>query len=368
MAEHMRRNDKLQALAASVPKVETSSRSEAADDAAAGRGAAGAERAGRRAASDSRDGSDAASRGDRRAHASKTRAGRRSNAAVHSSGGGKGLSTGEFLKRNATYIISVVAVVVLVVLMIFFLRACAPAEQVVEKGAEASSYESPYDWANLDRTEGRYAYIVDGQVKSRLGIDVSESQQDIDWQAVAGDGIDFAMIRLGYRGATEGDLYLDASYWSNIDGARSAGIDCGIYFFSQAITEEEAVEEAEFVLDCLGGTALEYPIAFDSEVVTGAQTGRTAGLSRDEMSAIADAFCKRVEQGGYDTLVYGNAGDLSRYSGSVVGDGGIWWAEYDASQPSHYLDIAMWQYSNAGAIAGISTNVDMNIDLSGVLS
>ena len=324
MADQMRRNDKLQALTASVPKVEASQQSQPSQP---------------------------------------SRASRPSKAPQPS----KGMSLGEFLKRNATYILSVTAVIVLVVLMIVFLRACAPGGQT-SKIADPASYESPYDWSNLDRTDNRYAYVVGGQVKSRLGIDVSESQLDIDWQSVSEDGIDFAMIRLGYRGSTEGELYLDGQYWANLEGARSAGIDCGVYFFSQAVTADEAVEEAEFVLENLGGVELAYPVAFDSEVVSGAQTGRTAGLSRDEMTEIADAFCTRMEQAGYATLVYGNAGDLSRYSNAVVGDGGIWWAEYDVSQPSHYLDIAIWQYSNAGEVSGISTAVDMNIDLSPALS
>ena len=232
---------------------------------------------------------------------------------------------------------------------------------------EAQRYTTPYDWTKLDRSNGRYAYVVDGQVKSRLGIDVSESQESIDWQAVADDGIEFAMIRLGYRGATEGDLYLDDYFEENFAGAREAGLDCGVYFFSQAVNPDEAVEEAQFVLDQLGGAQLEYPIAFDSEVVSGVAGARTQFLTREEMTAVADAFCTHLEMAGYRTLVYGNAGDLSRYSDEVVNDGGIWWAEYNAPQPAHYLDIVMWQYANEGSVAGIGTGVDMNIDLSGVL-
>ena len=285
----------------------------------------------------------------------------------------QGQSLASFAKRNATYILSVVAVIVLAVITIFFLKMCAPTDRgkvmdgdVVIEG-EAQRYATPYDWTKLDRTNGRYAYIVDGQVKSRLGIDVSESQESIDWQAVADDGIEFAMIRLGYRGATEGDLYLDDYFEENFAGAREAGLDCGVYFFSQAVNPDEAVEEAQFVLDQLGGAQLEYPIAFDSEVVSGVAGARTQFLTREEMTAVADAFCTHLEMAGYRTLVYGNAGDLSRYSDEVVNDGGIWWAEYNAPQPAHYLDIVMWQYANEGSVAGIGTGVDMNIDLSGVL-
>jgi len=338
MADHMRRNDKLQSLTASAQRSSrprTSNRSQASN----------------RPQASSRSQTGSPRRPERRYPDDQQR--------------GK-VTTGEFFKRNATYILSVVAVAILVVLMIFFIRACAPQEEQVDD--QGPSYTSPYDWTKLDHSNNRFAYVVNGQVKSRIGIDVSESQLDIDWQAVADDGIDFAMIRLGYRGATEGDLYLDNYYLDNLEGARNAGIDCGVYFFSQATNEQEAIEEAEFVLDNLGGVSLEYPIAFDSEVVPSLGITRTANLSKDEMTAVADAFCKRIEQAGYRTLIYGNAGDLSRYDDSIVNDGGVWWAEYGPNQPNHYLDIVMWQYSNGGDVAGISTAVDMNIDLSNALA
>ena len=277
----------------------------------------------------------------------------------------------DFFKQNVVGILSVTAVVVLVVLMVFFVRACAPDEQPdTTKGSsqEAPAYVSPYDWDKLDRTNGRFAYVVDGQVKSRIGIDVSDNQHEIDWNAVAADGIDFAMIRLGYRGATEGDLYLDGYYYDNLSGAKDAGVDCGIYFFSQAVNVAEAEEEADFVLSNLGGTPLEYPIAFDSEIVHGLDVKRTADLSNDEMTAIANAFMNRVEQAGYRCLLYGNAADLARYNDDLVKQHAVWWAEYGPAQPNAQTDIVMWQYANDGAVAGIETAVDMNIDLSGALS
>ena len=273
----------------------------------------------------------------------------------------------EFLKRNIVYILSVVAVIVIAVLLIFGVRMVsdlfAPAS--VE---EEEQYENPYDWDNLEQVDGRYAYVVNGQVKSRLGIDVADYQSYIDWDAVASDGIDFAIVRLGYRGSTEGGLYLDDYFEYNLAGARAAGLDCGVYFFSQAVTVDEAIEEAEFVLANLDGAKLEYPIAFDSETVSGLGETRTAGLTDDELSEIADAFCARIERAGYQTLVYGNSWDLRSYDIDVMTGRGIWWAEYGAKNPSQYMDIVMWQYSSEGHVAGIENTVDMNIDLSGVLS
>lgn len=269
-----------------------------------------------------------------------------------------------FLKDNVVGILSVLAVSVIVVLMAMFLRGCN-ASTGGSGGSEKPSGEAvlPIDWQNLDRANGRYSYIVDGKVASRFGIDVSDNQHDVDWETVAADGVQFAMIRLGYRGATEGDLYLDGYYRANLDGAKAAGIDCGIYFFSQAISVEEAREEAEFVLANLGGATLEYPIAFDSEVIPSLGETRTASLSTEEMTAIADAFCERVEAEGYDTLVYGNYGDLTRYDFDNLDGRGIWWAEYGQPVPLTTAAIAMWQYANDGAIDGIDAAVDLNIDL-----
>ena len=200
-----------------------------------------------------------------------------------------------------------------------------------------------------------------------VGIDTSEHQWEVNWNAAA-QVLDFAYVRLGYRGYTEGGLFLDPWFETNLAGASAAGLDTGVYFFSQATNVSEAIEEAEYVLDNLGGVSLEYPIAFDSEVVPSLGITRTANLSKTEMTAIADAFCRRIEQAGYRTLIYGNASDLSRYDDSIVNDGGVWWAEYGPNQPNHYLDIVMWQYSNGGDVAGIDTAVDMNIDLSNALS
>lgn len=274
----------------------------------------------------------------------------------------------EFLRRNAGYIVSVAFVVLLVAVGFFGARALLPNQAIEtdlpEETAEMEEQVGAYDWTNLDRTDGRYRYLVNGEVKSRLGIDVSESQHEIDWQAVADDGIEFALIRLGYRGATAGELYVDEQYWANIEGASAVGIDYGVYFFSQANTVEEAVDEAEFVIENLGGMDLAYPVAFDSEVVNlKGETSPTADLTTDEMTAIANAFCSRVEEAGYDALLYGNQHDLSRYHTDTLTANSIWWAEHNTPVPGTLMDFRIWQYSNSGSVAGISTNVDMNIDL-----
>ncbi len=227
----------------------------------------------------------------------------------------------------------------------------------------ADSYVSPYDFNGLVRTDGRLTYSVNGSVVSKLGIDVSEHQGTIDWNAVAADGIDFAIIRVGNRGTTEGGLSTDAQFENNLAGAQAAGLECGVYFFSQAVNEDEAREEADFVLAQLGTTSLDYPIVFDEEVV-GTQ-GRASGLSKSQLTANAQAFCERIEQAGYRTMIYGNAQDVAKLDVSALSSYPFWYAEYGEKTPSGRFDFTIWQYSNSGTVAGIDAAVDMDIDFMG---
>lgn len=278
------------------------------------------------------------------------------------------LTFGEFLKRNIVYILSVVAVVVIVVLLIFGLNMFGGAQEEPPASVQdEQEYESPFDWSNLTWSNDRPAYVVGGQVKSRLGIDVADYQKEIDWDAVASDGIDFAIVRLGYRGATKGAMHEDEYFRDNIAGAKAAGLDCGVYYFSQATTIEEALMESEFVLRRLEGVSLEYPVVYDFEEVTSLGVTRTADVTDEELAAIADAFCSRVEAAGYRAMVYGNSHDLSSFDVDVLTGRDIWWAEYDVDFPSHYMNIVMWQYTSDGNVDGISTTVDMNLDLYGAL-
>lgn len=221
-------------------------------------------------------------------------------------------------------------------------------------------YESPYTWENLVYDQGRFSYYKEDALVSRIGIDVSSYQKTIDWQAVAADGIDFAFIRLGYRGATEGQLYLDEYFYDNIKEAQAAGIPVGVYFFSQAIEKEEALEEAEFTLSHLAGIELDYPVVFDHEPVSGVDS-RANNLSSEQLSACAKVFSEHIKRSGYDTMLYGNKSDIARYDSDLVAHCEVWFAEYDAPLPSGQFDFTIWQYTNRGSVAGISTYVDMNI-------
>lgn len=242
-------------------------------------------------------------------------------------------------------------------LSLFVLASCSSSEN---PAPSEPAYTSPYDWTGLTKENGRFVYAENGEVRSLTGIDVSEHQGPIDWTAVASDGIDFAFIRIGNRGATEGAIYLDERYIENMNGAAEAGIPVGVYFFSQAVTAEEAREEADFVLAMLGDTKLAYPVVYDHEPVSGIE-GRADGLSQAQMTENALAFCTRISEAGFEPMIYGNKRDIARFDLSQLEGIDVWFAEYGAPTPSGQFDFTLWQYANNGTVAGISTAVDLNI-------
>jgi GH25 family lysozyme M1 (1,4-beta-N-acetylmuramidase) len=195
-------------------------------------------------------------------------------------------------------------------------------------------------------------------------VDVSEHQEWIDWQTVADAGVDFAMVRVGYRATGSGTIVQDAYAEYNLDAVPAAGIDLGVYFYSQATTEEEAREEAEFVITLLASRELDYPIAFDFEQGN-QENERVANMTYEERTLVATAFCERIEEEGLTAMVYGNLTSLSEMDVDQVASRGLWYAEY-GSAPSTDLRIALWQYSETGAVPGIDGEVDLDLDLTGV--
>lgn len=255
--------------------------------------------------------------------------------------------------KNRPYIPLVLAALCLSVFMSTFLW---------QKGhsLEDEQIRSRYDWSNLTYEMTRPYYYEEGILASRIGIDVSDHQKEIDWQAVADDGIDFAIIRVGYRGYTEGQMYLDSEYAANMQGARDAGIDVGVYFFSQAVDEEEAREEASFVIENLRGYDIAYPVVYDFEPVEDAQ-GRANSLSKEQLTANAKAFCREIEKAGYKAMLYGNRQDLLSYNLEDLEQYPVWFAEYEVMIPTAQFDFSLWQYTHSGFVKGISTKVDLNI-------
>jgi len=219
---------------------------------------------------------------------------------------------------------------------------------------------SYYDRNGFRQVDGRYVYEGEDGVARTTGVDVSDHQGAIDWYAVAADGIDFAMIRVGWRGNTEGNLHADECFEQNYAQAREAGLACGAYFYSQATSEQEALEEAAFALDLLSGRELDYPVTFDYEPNDG---NRIAGIDGQTATACAKAFCDAMRQAGYEAALYGNGYDLSYIDISQLSDVRIWYAEY-GSVPSWSGPYFMWQYTASGSVNGIETPADLNLDLS----
>ncbi len=192
------------------------------------------------------------------------------------------------------------------------------------------------------------------------GVDVSKYQGNIDWNQVKASGIEFAIIRVGYRGYGTGVLVEDSTFRQNIKGATAAGLKVGLYFYSQAINETEAVEEASMVISLCQGYNISYPIYFDTEKVAG-DTGRADNISRAQRTANAVAFCETIRNSGYKAGVYSyaswfynqlNMASLSPYS--------IWIAQY-RNELSFDYNYDIWQYSSTGSVPGIPKPTDMNV-------
>ncbi len=194
------------------------------------------------------------------------------------------------------------------------------------------------------------------------GIDVSRHQGNIDWERVAKDGVDFAILRVGYRGSSSGTLNSDDRFTENVKGAKSAGIDIGVYFYSQAITEAEALEEAEYVLNIIDEYDIKYPVFFDWEQPED-ENARSVNIDYSEITGFAKVFCEKVEKAGYKSGIYFNSiqGYL-HYDLSDLENACLWLAEYD-TKPDFYYNFHMWQYSNTGSVEGIDGAVDLNIFL-----
>lgn len=222
---------------------------------------------------------------------------------------------------------------------------------------------NPYDRDGFSLDEkGRVTYEKEGR-RARTGVDVSTYQKEIDWRAVAADGIDFAILRLGYRGYTEGGLFLDQTFETNLRGALDAGLDVGVYFFSQAITPEEAEAEAAYILNAIEGYEITGPIAFDWEPIAPGNNARTDGLDNDVLTQCAAAFCEKIRGAGYTPAIYFNQSlGYLRYDLRELTDYDLWLAEYDV-KPDFYYHFDLWQYTHTGQVAGIEGDVDLDLDL-----
>lgn len=203
-------------------------------------------------------------------------------------------------------------------------------------------------------------YYVDGECVTKTGIDVSYHQGDIDWEAVKAAGVDFAMLRLGYRGYETGKINIDERFHEYARGALDAGLYIGVYFYSQAITPAEAEEEANTVLGELSEYEIMYPVVFDWEIV-GDEAARTNEVSSAVLNECAAVFCNTVARGGYIPMIYSvKRMALFKYDMSRLAGFDFWLAEY-RDEPEYPYEFEMWQYASDGHIDGIEGEVDLNM-------
>ena len=218
-----------------------------------------------------------------------------------------------------------------------------------------------YDWNYLSNNETGISYTGDANYSIRKGIDVSKWQGTIEWEKVKADGYDFVFIRLGYRGYSDaGGLEIDSKFYKNIQGAQAAGLDVGVYFFSQAINEKEALEEAEFVLNALSEYHLQLPIVYDPELIrdTDARTNDETG---EQFTKNTLVFCNKIKEAGFEPMIYSNMfWEAFLFDMTQLQMYPFWYADYETIPQTPYA-FSFWQYSETGIVDGIDTNVDLNI-------
>ena len=209
----------------------------------------------------------------------------------------------------------------------------------------------------------KYTFNGDGSLNTGtvMGIDISKHNGNIDWNAVKNSGVQYVILRCGYRGSASGVLVEDQKFKSNIQGATAAGLKVGIYFFSQAVNEVEAVEEASMTLSLIKKYRITYPVYIDVE----SANGRADGISKEARTSVINAFCQTIRNSGYTPGLYANKNWLTeKINTGALGGCKIWLAQYVAA-PTYGGRYEMWQYSSRGAIAGIKGNVDLNVSYMG---
>lgn len=260
------------------------------------------------------------------------------------------------------------AVVVFAVLLAVIIRAIfTGTTKVLPEPGECIMPDISVTFSTLDKKafskDRDFIRYYDGETEALTGIDVSFAQKEIDWSLVGNSGIDFAMIRAGYRGYESGKLNTDDFFARNITGALNAGIEAGVYWFSQALNEAEAVEEAEYVLKLISPYSVTFPVAFDWEPVSSGPA-RTDKITGDELEKCALAFCRTIEEAGYSPVIYASLNLLrekyDKYTIDNISEYELWLAEYK-NRPEYPYQFRMWQYTDEAVIDGIKYPVDLNL-------
>ncbi len=222
--------------------------------------------------------------------------------------------------------------------------------------------KNSYDYTGLVYEEPYMRYYADGKKASRQGVKIDDSCGTVNFVQVEEDGIDYCIIRIGKRGYATGAISLDENYLTYMKEAKEAGLGIGVSFYSQAVNEAEAIEEANLVVQALQQAEIkpEYPVIFDMELVNN-DSSRTEKLTKNQLTAITKAFCNTISQNGYTPAVYGNKYwllrklDLTQLSGYNI------WLSKEGDVPDYPYEFAMWEYKQDAKIDGIAGNVSLSI-------
>ena len=239
---------------------------------------------------------------------------------------------------------------------------------VYENGKEEWVSISPYllkndyDYTNLINQNGFMKYFEDGRETSYLGVDISKENDYVDFVKLYKAGVDYCMVKVGQRGYQTGDITEDDYYKDNIKRAFDAGMDVGVIFTSFAITEEEAVEEANWLMDKLGGYVISYPVVLSMESVNN-DSARTDEMNKADRTKIARAFLSRIKECGYKPMLLANKEWLlKRYDLSkLISEYDFWLSEPEADYPDYPYKYSMWRYTETGSVDGIKGNCNLNI-------
>ena len=217
-----------------------------------------------------------------------------------------------------------------------------------------------FDFSGLVLKGSVMEYYEDSRKVSRMGIDISKEQGLVDFNKVKKAGVEFVMIKVGARGYGSGQLIADEKFKDNLQGAQKAGLSTGVYFFSQAITEAEAIEEANLVIESLSENKITYPVAYDMEKIKG-DSARTDSLNKETRTKITQAFLKKIKDAGYKTILYGNKEWLlTKINLSSLSEYDIWLSQ-ESDIPDYPYKFNLWQYTYEGTIDGVTGKVDLNI-------
>lgn len=220
-----------------------------------------------------------------------------------------------------------------------------------------------YDWENdfyVNSGGLYYSYFRDGVDQGKVAIDVSEFQQEIEWDKVRAAGVSVAIVRVGYRGYTSGEMRTDAYVSQNLSGATEAGLEVGAYFFSSAISREEGIEEANYALNIIKDYNITQPVVMDTEYVFENDMARANNISTEDRTAAVVGFCETIEAAGYTPMIYASRDHfIKNLDIDAIGKWDFWLAAYDT--PVFPYHTEGYQYSPYGYVDGIPSQVDLNV-------